>query len=148
MKLGHARAIIACDFCVTVTSTFRVLYVLVVIEHHSRKLVHVNVAAHPMAQWTRQQLREAVGYEERHAYLLGLRVLKSPPRSPTANLICECVIGTIRRGLSVEASDPVAFCSARIFGHYALEEQVRQLERLLGKKTAECETLREVLERG
>jgi len=37
---NHARAIIACDFCVAVTSTFRVLYVLVVIEHHSRRLVH------------------------------------------------------------------------------------------------------------
>ena len=59
--------------------------------------------------------REAVGYEERYAYLLhdrdaifsaeldestrrlGLRVLKSPPRSPKANSICERVIGTIRR---------------------------------------------------
>jgi hypothetical protein len=72
--------------------------VLVVIEHHSRRLIHFNVTAHPTAQWTRQQLREAVGYEERYAYLLhdrdsifsaemdqsiqrlGLRVLKSPPR--------------------------------------------------------------------
>jgi hypothetical protein len=59
-----------------------------------------NVTAHPTAQRTRQQLRDAVGYEERYAYLLhdrdtifsaeldesiqrlGLRVLKSPPRSP------------------------------------------------------------------
>jgi putative transposase len=89
--------------------------VLVVIEHHSRRLIHFNVTAHPTAEWTRQQLREAVGYEERYAYLLhdrasifsaeldesiqrlGLRVLKSPPRSPTANSICERVIGTIRR---------------------------------------------------
>lgn len=67
---NHARAIIACDFCVAVTSTFRVLYVLVVIEHHSRRLIHFNVTAHPTAQWARQQLREAVGYEERYAYLL------------------------------------------------------------------------------
>jgi putative transposase len=92
-----------------------VLYVLVVIEHHSRRLIHCNVTAHPTAEWTRQQLREAVGYEERYECLLhdrdsifsaefdesiqrlGLRVLKSPPRSPKANSICERVIGTIRR---------------------------------------------------
>jgi putative transposase len=98
-----------------VTSTFRVLYVLVTIEHHSRRLIHFNVTAHPTAQWTRQQLREAVGYKERYEYLLhdrdaifsaeldesirrlGLQVLKSPPRSPKANSICERVIGTIRR---------------------------------------------------
>ena len=105
----------ACDFLVTVTSTFRVLYVLVIIEHRSRRLIHYNVTAHPSAQWTRQQLREAVGYERRYRYLLhdrdsifsadldesirrlGLQVLKSPSRSPTANAICERVIGTIRR---------------------------------------------------
>jgi len=71
---NHARAVIACDFCVAVASTFRVLYVLVVIEHHSRRLIHCNVTTHPSAQWTRQKLREAVGYEERYAYLLHDRV--------------------------------------------------------------------------
>ena len=112
---NHARGVIACEFLVSVTSTFRVLYVLVVVEHHSRRLIHFNVTAHPTAQWTRQQLREAVGYEERYEHLLhdrdaifsaeldesirrlGLRVLKSAPRSPKANSICERVIGTIRR---------------------------------------------------
>jgi transposase InsO family protein len=107
--------VIACDFLVAVTSTFRVLYVLVVIEHHSRRLIHFNVTAHPTAQWTRLQLREAVGYDERYECLLhdrdaifsaeldesirrlGLRVFKSPPRSPKANSICEHVIGTMRR---------------------------------------------------
>jgi putative transposase len=111
----HAHGIIACDFLVVVTATFRLLYVFVVIEHRSRRLVHCNVTAHPTAAWTLQQLREAVGFEERHRYLLhdrdsifakhldisvtklGIRVLKSPPRSPKANAICERVIGTVRR---------------------------------------------------
>jgi CBS domain containing-hemolysin-like protein len=35
--------------------------VLVVIEHASRRLVHVNVTAHPSADWTLQQLRELKG---------------------------------------------------------------------------------------
>jgi putative transposase len=111
----HAQGIIACDFLVAVTATFRLLYVFVVIEHRSRRLIHCNVTAHPSSAWTLQQLREAIGFEECYEYLLhdrdsifakhldesvrrlGVKVLKSPPRSPTANAICERVIGTIRR---------------------------------------------------
>ena len=57
---NHAKGIVACDFCVVVTATFRILYVFVVIEHASRRLLHVNVTAHPTAQWTIQQFREAI----------------------------------------------------------------------------------------
>ncbi|MGH8319132.1 MAG: integrase core domain-containing protein [Steroidobacteraceae bacterium] len=97
------------------TATFRSLYVFVVIEHGSRRLVHYNVTAHPTSAWTLQQLRQTIGLDNRYQYVLhdrdsifaehldesitrlGVRVLKSPPRSPTANSICERVIGTIRR---------------------------------------------------
>ena len=101
---NHARAIVACDFFVAVTATFRLLYVLVVlIEHGSRRLLHFNVTQHPSAEWTLQQLREVVGFDHAHRYLihdrdsifarqldesiksLGVKVLKSPPRSPKAN---------------------------------------------------------------
>jgi putative transposase len=110
----HAHGIIACDCFVAVSATFRLLYVFVVIEHRSRRLVHCNVTAHPSSAWTLQQLREAVGVEG-YKYLLhdrdsifarhmnesigclGVTVLKSPPRSPKANAVCERVIGTIRR---------------------------------------------------
>jgi len=112
---NHAKAIVACDFFVAVTATFRMLYVFVIIEHGTRRLRHVNVTAHPSAEWTLQQLREVIGYEDRYRYLihdrdsifakhldesikaLGLSVLKSPPRCPKANSVCERVIGTIRR---------------------------------------------------
>ena len=57
---NHAQAIVACDFCVVVTATFRLLYVFVVMEHATRRILHVNVTAHPTAPWTLQQLREAL----------------------------------------------------------------------------------------
>jgi len=96
---NHARAIVACDFFVAVTATFRLFYVLVLIEHGSRRLLHFNVTEHPSADWTLQQLREALGCGD-FRYLihdrdsifarssdesiraLGLSVLKSPPRCP------------------------------------------------------------------
>ncbi len=111
----HAQGIITCDFMVVVTATFRMLYVFVVIEHGRRRLVHFNVTAHPTAAWTLQQLRETIGLNARYQYLLhdrdsifaahldesvsrlGVEVLRSPPRSPKANAICERVIGTLRR---------------------------------------------------
>jgi hypothetical protein len=46
---NHAQAILACDFFVTVTATFRVLYVFIVIEHGRRRLAHVKVTAYPTA---------------------------------------------------------------------------------------------------
>lgn len=56
---NHAQAIVACDFCVVVTATFRLLYVFVVMEHETHKILPCNVTAHPTAQCTIQQLREA-----------------------------------------------------------------------------------------
>jgi hypothetical protein len=49
-----------CDFCVVVTAAFRFLYVFVLMEHATRQLLHVNVTAHPTAQWRLQQRREAM----------------------------------------------------------------------------------------
>jgi transposase InsO family protein len=112
---NHAKAIIACDFFVAVTATFRSLYVFVVIHHATRQLLHVNVTAHPTAAWTLRQVREAVDLADTYRYLihdrdsifakdlddslerLGLTIVRSPPRSPMANALCERVIGTVRR---------------------------------------------------
>jgi putative transposase len=112
---NHAQAVVACDFCVVFTATFRLLYVFVVIEHASRRLLHVNVTAHPTAAWTLQQLREAMPSDHAYRFLihdrdrifsqmldqnirhLGLWVLKTPPQAPQANAICERVLGTLRR---------------------------------------------------
>jgi putative transposase len=57
---NHAQAIVACDFCTVVTATFRLLYVFVLMEHATRRILHCHVTMHPTAQWTIQQLREAM----------------------------------------------------------------------------------------
>ena len=112
---NHAKGIIACDFCVVGTATFRLLYVFVLIEHASRRLLHVHVTAHPTAQWVIQQFREAIPADHTYRILIhdrdaifskvvdqslshiGLHVIRTPVRTPVANSICERVIGTLRR---------------------------------------------------
>ena len=54
---NHARAVLACDFFVTVTATFRVVYIFVVLEAGPRRILHWNVTDHPTAEWTIQQFR-------------------------------------------------------------------------------------------
>lgn len=57
---NHAKAIVACDFFVSVTVTFRLLYVFVTMEIGSRRILHCNVTEHPTAEWTTQQFREVL----------------------------------------------------------------------------------------
>ena len=112
---NHAAAIVACDFCMVVTATFRLLYVFVLMEHATRRILHCNVTAHPTAQWILQQLREAMPSDHGYRFLihdrdcifsqqldqqvqhLRLRVLKTPVRSTQANAFCERLLGTLRR---------------------------------------------------
>jgi putative transposase len=112
---NHANAIVACDFFTVVTACFGVIYVFVALEIGSRRLVHFNATEHPTAEWTLQQLREALPGDREYKFLLhdrhttfsvgldeevaswGIEVLKSPAHAPTANAFCERLIGTIRR---------------------------------------------------
>ena len=58
------------DFFTVPTATFRILFVLVILSHDRRRVVHVNVTAHPTAAWTRQQIREAFPDQTAPAYLV------------------------------------------------------------------------------
>jgi putative transposase len=112
---NHANAIVACDFFTVVTACFRVVYVFAALEIGSRRLIHFNATEHPTAEWTLQQLREALPGDRQYKFLLhdrhktfscgldeevarwGIAVLKCPVHAPTANAFCERLIGTIRR---------------------------------------------------
>ncbi|HEX7680500.1 MAG TPA: helix-turn-helix domain-containing protein [Thermoanaerobaculia bacterium] len=78
---NHARAIVACDFVVSTTASFRTIYTLVVMEIGSRRILHVNSTAHPTAAWTTQQLREVFIPEHPWRYFLHDRDAISRHRS-------------------------------------------------------------------
>jgi hypothetical protein len=56
---NHVHQIVAADFFVVPTATCRLLFVLVILAHDRRRVVHTAVTAHPTAAWTAQQFREA-----------------------------------------------------------------------------------------
>ena len=112
---NHASAVLARDFFVAVTATFRVFYIFVVLDVGTRRILHWNVTDHPTADWTAQQFRMVVSGDQPHRWIIhdrdsiysdgvdatvaamGLTILKTPVRARQANAFCERLIGTIRR---------------------------------------------------
>jgi len=87
----------------------------VIMEVGTRRIAHINVTAHPTADWTLQQFREVITGEKPYRFLvhdrasiyssefdsaveaMGLSILKTPFRAPQANAFCERLVGSIRR---------------------------------------------------
>jgi putative transposase len=67
---NHAKAIVACDFFISVTATFQVLYIFAAMEIGSRRILHTNVTAHPTAEWTIQQFREFLAFDHPHQFVI------------------------------------------------------------------------------
>jgi len=103
------------DFLTVPTIRFQILYVFLVLAHDRRRILHFGVTAHPTAEWTAQQLREAFPWETAPRYLLrdrdgifgpdfvtqvkamGIKQqVLSTPRSPWQRAYVERAIGTIR----------------------------------------------------
>jgi len=123
---NHLQQIAAADFFVVPTATCRLLFVLVILAHERRRVVHVAVTDHPTAAWTAQQLREAFPWNEAPRYLvrdrdsafyawtttaaaLGIEEILTAPRSPWQNAYVERLIGSIRR----ECLDHIVIANAR-----------------------------------
>ena len=112
---NHAGAVLACHFFIVVTATFQWLYVFVLLDIGTRRVVHWNLTVHPRSEWTIQQFRNGLPVDGTHRFLvhdrdgifapavdealrsMSLQVLKTPVRAPQANAHCERFIGTARR---------------------------------------------------
>jgi transposase InsO family protein len=112
---NHVKSMVSVDFFTVPTIRFQILYVFLVLAHDRRRIIHFAVTAHPTAEWTAQQLREAFPWESAPQYLLrdsdrifgkdlvdqvnamGIKQVLSAPRSPWQRAYVERLIGTIRR---------------------------------------------------
>jgi transposase InsO family protein len=112
---NHVRNMVSVDFFTVPTIRFQVLYVFLVLAHERRRIVHFAVTAHPTAEWTAQQMREAFPWDSAPRYRLrdrdeifgqdfvkqvkamGIKQVLSAPHSPWQRAYVERVIGTIRR---------------------------------------------------
>jgi len=112
---NHVSQLAAIDFFTVPTATFRVLCVFVVLSHDRRRIVHVNVPAHPTAAWTAHQLREAWPWDTAPRFVIrdrdaisgsdlrrtvpqrGIEDVLTAPRCPWQNPFVERVIGSLRR---------------------------------------------------
>jgi len=111
----HGKDIWACDFVPVVTLLFRTLHAFVIVQHESRRIVHVGVTDHPTDEWITQQVRDATSFEDKPKYLIcdndkkyghlferiaktsGIEVIHTPYAAPRANAICERFVGSLRR---------------------------------------------------
>ncbi|MDH3420958.1 MAG: integrase core domain-containing protein [Gammaproteobacteria bacterium] len=111
----HAKEFAAMDFFVVPTAELKVLFVLDILGHERRRVLHFNVTEHPTAEWTAQQLVEAFPFESAPRYLLrdgdaiyggkvggklralGIEEVVTAPSSPWQNAYAERLIGSIRR---------------------------------------------------
>jgi transposase InsO family protein len=112
---NHAPHIWAADFFTVPTVTFHTLYLFFFITHDRRRIVHLNVTAHPTAEWVWRQLIAATPWGEQAHYLLrdrgrsysaafipraarvGIQTILTPVQAPRANAIAERLVGTLRR---------------------------------------------------
>jgi putative transposase len=62
---NHTTDLVSVNFFTVSTATFRIMYVLVILHHERREIVHFNATYHPTAEWTAQRIVEAFPFDTR-----------------------------------------------------------------------------------
>ena len=111
---NHVRDLVSLDFFTVPTASLRMLFVLVVLAHQRRRVVHFNITEHPTARWTAQQIVETLPNDTAPSYLLrdrdrvygepfrhrvkgsGITEVLTASRSPWQNPFAEPLIGSMR----------------------------------------------------
>ena len=112
---NHVKDLVSIDFFTVPTATFRVLFVVLILTHDRRRVVHFNVTSSPSAEWTAQQIVQAFPEETAPRYLLrdrdgiygpyfrrrvrnlSIKEVLTAARSPWQNPYVERLIGSARR---------------------------------------------------
>ena len=116
---NHVHQIAAAGFFVVPTATHRLLFVLVILAHERRRIVHIAVTRHPTAAWTAQQLREAFPWNQTPAISFTTEIVLVRPswtrRRPWTSGTCAPHRG--RRGRTPTSNDSSAPYSASALDH-------------------------------
>ncbi len=152
---NHVTDLVSMDFLVVPTATFRVLFVLAILAHDRRRIVHLNVTEHPTSAWTAQQLREAFPWDNAPKYSLrdrdgvygakfrataaslGIGEVLTAPRSPWQNPYAERLVGTLRRELLDHVVVLGGWHLRRILARYAKYYADDRTHLALGKDSPE-----------
>jgi hypothetical protein len=121
---NHVNTTVSIDFFTVPTIRFQVLYVFLVLAHDRRRIVHFNVTAHPTAEWTGQQLREAFSFEQIPRYPLRDRdgILRGEFRKDVAAMGIKEVLAAPRSPWNQIPSRRVLNISPTVRGLKAREE--------------------------
>jgi len=91
---NHVKDLVSIDFFTVPTAGFKVLFVLVILAHHRRRVIHFNVTEHPTAHWNTVPTyllrdRDAIYGKafQKRLRSLGLEQILSPPE-PLAESFC------------------------------------------------------------
>ena len=115
---NHSKEIWSMDFMVIPTLSFKLVYVLLIINHHRRKIEHFAVTSTPSAEWVKQQLKNATPFNKKTKYLIhdndkmfraesfqlflksaNIISKRTTIHSPWQNGICERLVGIVKQDL-------------------------------------------------